>query len=353
MKRNTLFTMDAVLPEKVYPDFSQLEKVLNLQEPDRPTLFEFFLNSRLHQKLSGLDISPKTNWLGHQIIRLQSFQRAGYDYVTVEIPGFNFTISEVPKQATISQNMGSVIHDQNSFDQYDWACPEETSIDLLESLGKNLPVGMKLIVHCPSGVLESAISLVGYENLCLLIKDNAALAGDIFAEIGTRLNRYYQLVTHYDFIGAAISNDDWGFKTQTLFSPEDMRKYVFCWHKEIVQTIHAAGKPAILHSCGYYDDVIEDIIIEMGYDAKHSFEDNIKPVEIAYEELHHRIAVLGGIDVDFVCRSNPQSVYERAKAMLNRSFGKGAYALGTGNSVPEYVPDKGYFAMIKAALEMR
>jgi len=28
-----------------------------------------------------------------------------------------------------------------------------------------------------------------------------------------------------------------------------------------------------------------------------------------------------------------------------------AYALGTGNSVPDYVPDENYFAMISSALE--
>lgn len=57
--------------------------------------------------------------------------------------------------------------------------------------------------------------------------------------------------------------------------------------------------------------------------------------------------------MDFVCRADPQAVYTRAKAMLERTSERGAYALGTGNSVPEYVPDEGYFAMIRAALEMR
>jgi uroporphyrinogen decarboxylase len=93
------------------------------------------------------------------------------------------------------------------------------------------------------------------------------------------------------------------------------------------------------------------VIDDMGYDARHSYEDNILPVEEAYERYHNRIAILGGIDVDFVCRSNPDAVYARSKAMLERSARRGAYALGTGNSVPDYVPDEGYFAMIRAALE--
>lgn len=57
----------------------------------------------------------------------------------------------------------------------------------------------------------------------------------------------------------------------------------------------------------------------------------------------------GGIDMDYVCRADPKDVYNRSLAMLEKTGGKG-YALGTGNSIPEYVPYEGYFAMIAAAL---
>jgi uroporphyrinogen decarboxylase len=39
--------------------------------------------------------------------------------------------------------------------------------------------------------------------------------------------------------------------------------------------------------------------------------------------------------------------------MLERAADVGAYALGTGNSVPAYVPDENYSAMVWAALETR
>jgi uroporphyrinogen decarboxylase len=59
------------------------------------------------------------------------------------------------------------------------------------------------------------------------------------------------------------------------------------------------------------------------------------------------------MDVDFVCRSSPDAVYERSKAMLKLTATRGGYALGTGNSVPEYVPQENYFAMLAAAWEYR
>ena len=94
---------------------------------------------------------------------------------------------------------------------------------------------------------------------------------------------------------------------------------------------------------------MDDIIDDMRYDGKHSYEDTICPVEEMYERYHDRIAILGGIDLDFVCRSTPEAVHARAKAMLERSASRGGYALGSGNSIPAYVPDANYFAMTSAA----
>jgi uroporphyrinogen decarboxylase len=107
-----------------------------------------------------------------------------------------------------------------------------------------------------------------------------------------------------------------------------------------------------LHSCGYFENIIEDIIEGMHFDGRHSYEDNIMPVEEAYEKYHDRIAIIGGIDVNFICESTPAEVYEKSKAMLERASGRGGFALGTGNSVPEYMPDQNFFALIRAALDL-
>ena len=43
--------------------------------------------------------------------------------------------------------------------------------------------------------------------------------------------------------------------------------------------------------------------------------------------------------------------YRRSKAMLERTAGRGGYALGSGNSIPPYVPFEKFQAMTRAALE--
>jgi len=125
-----------------------------------------------------------------------------------------------------------------------------------------------------------------------------------------------------------------------------MRKYVFPWHKRIVEAIHKRGKPVLLHSCGNLTAVMDDIIDDMRYDAKHSFEDTIIPIEDAYNLWGNRICLLGGIDVNFLITKPVEEIEKRCMALLSATSGKGGYMLGSGNSIPEYVPQEKYFAMI-------
>jgi uroporphyrinogen decarboxylase len=338
-------------PVAAEPDFSEMLKVLRRERPSRPVLGELFMNGPLYALVTGIPDNPKApagSWHNERR-QIRAYRNLGYDYATLAASAFGFPKKEVARAQTISLNDGTMITDRRSFEQYPWPEPEQFPCDRLEALRPDLPGGMKLIIIGPGGVLENVIRLAGYENLCMLIFDDPALAGEIFDAVGSRLVRYYRLALEHEAVGAIWANDDWGFKTQTMLSPADMRRYVIPWHKKIAETAHAAGRPVIMHSCGRLDQVMEDVIEVIGHDGKHSYEDAIEPVEQAYERLSRRIAVIGGMDVDFVCRSTPAGVYARARAMVERAGARGAYALGTGNSVPEYVPRENYFAMLAAA----
>ena len=55
--------------------------------------------------------------------------------------------------------------------------------------------------------------------------------------------------------------------------------------------------------------------------------------------------------MDFLCRSDPATIKARCRAMLERAADRGGYALGSGNSIPEYVPDDNFLAMTSVALD--
>ena len=330
------------------PDFGQILRILEKKAPDRPTLFEFFMDDPLYEHVAG---SIKEKKDGYDGLRRQvkTFYKVGYDYCTIRANDYAFKAKEADEKSTYSINEGGLIKDRESFENFDWKNPEDFGCVPVEVAAEELHEGAKLIVCGPGGLLENTIDLVGYEDLCFMMYENPDLLTDITTHIGERLISYYKMFIHHPMVGAIISNDDWGFNHQTMLSPDALRRWVFPWHRKIVQMAHDHGKPCILHSCGYAKDIMEDIIYDMKFDGKHSFEDNIRPIEEAYEEYHGKIALLGGLDLDFVCRSKPEEIHERAGKMIERTSGRGGWALGTGNSVPAYVPWENYFAMTSAA----
>jgi len=328
------------------PCFENLQKVLRCEKPSRPTLFEFFLNDKLNEQLAKLNQKEGEAPLSGTRQIVAAFHRAGYDYAFDTGSDFTFSSGEVARKKSYSINDGSVIWDRESFCLYSWPEPEDFDYSRLEEAKEYLPDGMKLLVSSHFGVLENAIKLVGYETLCVMLIDEEELLGEIFEAIGSRILRHYEICVKYDTVGGFICADDWGFNTQTMLSPDDLRKYVFPWYKKIVELAHKHNKFAILHSCGQLKEVMEDIIEDMKFDGKHSFEDKIEPVEEAYEKWGGRIAILGGIDLDFICRGSLEEIRSRAVDMLKRSRERGGYALGTGNSVPDYLPVDHYLELI-------
>jgi uroporphyrinogen decarboxylase len=334
------------------PDIENLYKVLRKEEPSRPTLFELFMNRPFYERLAGREL-PKTGDMALENLKLtiEAYTAAGYDYATAHGSDFGFSSGRHQEKNTLSLNEGFVITDEDSYKAYTWPEPENFDFSRLEKIRPFLPEGMKLMVMGPGGVLENVITLTGYDNLCLMLYDNPELVKAIFDQVGERLLKYYEIALQYDTVGLLMSNDDWGFKTQTFLAPEDMRNYIFPWHKKYVDLAHKHGIPAALHSCGYFNTVMEDTISYIGFDGKHSYEDAILPVEDSYEKWQGRIAILGGIDVNFIIQHSEEEITARCKAMLKRTEGRGGYALGTGNSVPEYIPQDHMLALIKAALE--
>jgi len=337
------------------PDFSQLEMVLNGERPSRPVLFEFFLNDKLYHYLTGKQMENSSTNEEKIAIVIEAFRNAGYDYVTLPCWNTNtlkFKSGEKHKEESISLNEGSAITDRASFESYSWPDPDLGDYDIISRVARYLPDKMKFIAHSDGGILENAIALVGFERLCFMIYEDEDLTKDIFDAIGSRLLKHYEHMCRYPAIGACIVNDDWGFKTQTMLPPDVLRKFVFPWYKEITAAVHRSGRPVILHSCGNLTEVMDDIIEYIGVDAKHSFEDAILPIEKAYEQYSSRITLLGGMDMDFLARANPADIRDRAVSLLKLTAARGRYALGSGNSIPEYIPFENYFAMNSAVEEM-
>jgi len=336
------------------PDIENLYKVLRREKTQRPVLFEFSVNLEICQQVTSTFPLPETGSREYYQMVIDAFHRLGYDYApvyTFETGIFSFPKGDQDSLASRSQNQGVLITDRSSFEQYPWPDPQTGNYEIYRKLSGYLPGGMKLLGFSNGGILENATDIVGFENLCMLYLEDPDLMGAIFENIGNRLLEFYTLLSSIESVGACVVTDDWGFKTHSMFPPAMMQEYIFPYTQKIVKAIHDQGKPVILHSCGNLKNLMELIIDEIQPDGKHSFEDAIQPVEEAYEMWHDRMAIMGGIDIDFLSRKSPGEIYDRAFKLLEQTFDRGGYALGSGNSIPPYIPLENYLAMIRAAVD--
>lgn len=339
---------------KHQPDIEELYKVLRREKTDRPCLCEFFMHNNVVQRLADEQYRNPPDLLSYGKMLISGYKNAGYHHVTIPVWEFGtmkFVKDEVHQKESKSLNEGSVIRDRQSFEQYNWPDPEKADFSIYERIKPELPDGMKVLGLSHGGVLENVMELVGFENLCMLSLMDEELTMEIFAAVGSHLLRFFEILVQFESVGLCVVNDDWGFKTQTMLSPDAMRKYVIPWHKRIVEAVHKAGKPAILHSCGNLKEVMDDVIDDIGFDGKHSYEDEITPVEEAYDLWGDRIAIIGGIDMNFLATASIDQIKERSRNMIIKTMDKGGYALGSGNSIPEFIPFEHYLAMTSVVRE--
>ncbi len=70
------------------------------------------------------------------------------------------------------------------------------------------------------------------------------------------------------------------------------------------------------------------------------------PVEVFQARYGDRIGVIGGLDVDRLANGSPERVRARTRQLIEVCGGRGRYALGSGNSIPNYIPVENYLAMV-------
>ena len=154
---------------------------------------------------------------------------------------------------------------------------------------------MKAVGGVANGIFEAVQDIVGYIDLCFIRGDDEELYADIFAKMGELEYRIWDrfMREFSDVFCVMRFGDDLGFNTQTLISGDDIRKHVIPVYKKIVDRVHAAGKPFLLHSCGCIFGVMDELINVAGIDAKHSNEDGIAHFKKWVELYGDRIGNFG------------------------------------------------------------
>jgi uroporphyrinogen decarboxylase len=329
--------------------------------PDRVYNIELFLDAevqtavcaRYPEILKGLDPADPAYPYRRQIA-LQRF--LGYDFVRAGVEGYEMPLHRIKTEdtAALARAGGRNFQDEHrgpvatwaEFEAYPWPKLEQLTTPALEWYERNLPDDMCIIGGLVSHFAEYINWLMGYETLCYALYEQRDLVQAIADKIAALNHEMVRLLLQFSRVKIVWGSDDMGFRSGPLISPKDMREFVLPGHKAAAAMAHAAGKPYILHSCGNLTTIMDDLINDVQIDGKHSFEDTIESVIEDKKSYGRQIALLGGIDVDFLCRASEAQIRERVRQTLEACQPGGGYCLGTGNSVANYIPLDNYLAML-------
>jgi uroporphyrinogen decarboxylase len=358
------------------PDFENLRRSLLRQGPPGPVpFFELFadpgmveavlgerfpvdLHRYIEEPIIDLPEEELPGLLKSMEMYVRFCREVGYDYVFM-VTGFNLERSfQSAADTAKSRNWpgaqrywqneaGGPIQSWADFEAYPWPKAEDVTHAGLEYVNQTLPEGMKLAAFNYGGVFENSTWLMGLESFSFALRDQPDLVEAICQRVGELVTAIAGQVASIDNVEMLLLSDDLGFFSGTLVSPDVLRRHVLPHYKKIADVTHQAGKLLVFHSCGNMYKLMDDLIDDIGIDAKHSFEDKILPVEEAYRRWGDRIAILGGVDMDLLGRGTEEQVRARTREILDVCGANGTgYCLGTGNTAANYIPKQNYLAML-------
>ena len=350
----------AMLEIPVRLDYEGLLRNLRREgTPSRVFSMELFLDDEIQQELAlrfGTSSQDPNDPYYQQKTMISLYRYLGYELIRVGLDGMKF-----PRQNTIQSQDSAILAHKGGrgwvdstkgpiatwedFENYPWPDPAQFDTRLIEWYSANLPDDMCLGGGCHN-VFEQAMWLMGYEPLCYALHDQPDLVYAIFDRVGSIYLAAAKVYAQFERVKVLFDGDDMGFRSGTLIPPWILKEKTLPWHKRMVEVCHSNDMLYLLHSCGNLEKIMPVLIDDVNIDAKHSFEDAIEGVMTAKRRWGDRIALIGGIDVDFLAQTTPEEVRHRVRETLEVCLPGGGYCLGTGNSVTNYIPLQNYLVML-------
>ena len=178
--------------------------------------------------------------------------------------------------------------------------------------------------------------MIGTENLLVGMYDEPEWVTDVFETyLNTSLDLCQRILdAGYEFDGV-FWYDDMGYKGSPFFSPTAYRELLKPYHKRAVDWAHERGMVTELHSCGYIEPLLPDII-ETGVEM-------LNPLEVKAGMDPQKLKTLYGDKLAFHGGINAQlwDNIELVKAEMERIIPivkeGGGYVFASDHSIPNSV----------------
>jgi uroporphyrinogen decarboxylase len=357
------------------PNFQRLRTALLCQgEPDRVPLIE-----------SSVDLGIKEAVLGRPIRTVQDevdfWTGAGYDFVPVhvglrlmtgygraeerEITGerqrllqanrrvgrARYGLSDAELRRDWAEEGQGIMRTLADVERFPWPEPAEFDCEQeFRATAAALRPGMKIIAY-QGHIFTPVWQMMGFTSFCYALRDDPALVEALFERIGSLQLAILKRYVEFPQVAAVWFPDDLAYTEGLMIAPQHFRRHLFPWFRRMGEICAARDLPFIFHSDGDVREVIPDLL-DCGYNALHPIEAKAMDIVALKRQYAGRLCLCGNLDLAYpLSLGTPAEVAAEVRRLLREVAPGGGYAVGSGNSVPEYVPVANYQAMRQTVLE--
>lgn len=346
----------------VKPDFNRFLAAVRHQETDRVPLGEILIDYSIQSQFLGRTITADD--LAGQV---EFWSNAGYDYIPIIVsmmsPGKvteESKITRVLKEMVLRDKpdttdprawnleMTSFIHERPDLDKFPWDVAADIDFSKLHAVKDLLPKGMKVIA-ISGKIFTLTWMLMGFNNFALKLVLDESLVAEVFERVATIQFKALETIFAMDHVAGVWVVDDIAFGTGPMISPAALKKHVFSWYRKVGQKCHENNRIFLMHSDGDLSMLMDDLI-DMGLDAIQPIDPSCMNMAKVKKMWGDRICLIGNVSNELLRSGSPQEVASRVKELLRDVAPGGGFALGSGNSVPNWARFENYMAMRETGL---
>ncbi len=334
------------------PDFENLRNTLLWKKNRRVPNMEFVIDREI-----------KESYLKKEVVsvkdEIEFRHRAGYDYIWIS-KGMVDPAGTVNKELVLdepekhfkgkdtrvwAEEHTGIIKSKKDIDKFPWPDVKKADFSDFEIAEENLPDGMKVFGVCGK-IFVATWMLLGFENFVMMSVDNEALVDHLISIIGEIQVKFCERMLEFDCVGGIWCPDDIAYRTGTIMPPAWLKQKIFSYYKKMSGPIKESGKIFLYHSDGNLYEMLETII-DSGFNALHPIEPESMDIEEVRRRAGKRIALIGNVRVHTLATGTKQDIESLVKNRIQNYGMEGGYALGSSNSIPNYVPLENYLTMLE------
>jgi uroporphyrinogen decarboxylase len=337
------------------PDFGRLYNVLFGGKADRVPLMEL-----------GIDEGVMGQFIGRPLQSLQDkidfYRLAGYDYIKLA-PVINMNPGAAVPQTGLRQSEASaldrartwgteskgVITNWEEFERFQWAEVSDAAMRWFDEAAKIVPPEMRVIGQY-GDIFTFTWEFMGFETFSFALVEDPELVTAVFDRVGTIIYSLFERMAQYEVVGGLFYSDDIAYFSGLMISPATLRHYLFPWMKKIGSLCAARRMPFLYHSDGKLWEVLDELI-GLGVTTLQPIEPKAMEIREVKEKYGSRLGLVGSVDMDLLARGEPEAIRATVRGLIEDVGRRGGYCVGSGNSIPNYIPVANYRAMLETTWE--